>query len=496
MILLICTTAVVGLLLYWCMQPFFSVVRHIPEPKRWPLLQYNVDFIRTKDKLPLLRKWACMFKDGIFKVNFPKLSTGFIINIIKPEHMRYVLGNPGYFERTGNLKKLFPLMGDGILTSSGKAHAFQKKLMAKAFSVDHIKLYVPRMNHHARRLIERWVEKIGAVKEGKNLEVQEDCSNAVFDIFCDTGFGHHYDALNCNNDVVRVFKEQVDTVTDLGKRFLYATFSFEWLKYFKINILDFSRAKTKRCEEIVEDIIAKKREILSDDSEFDRQTDLLSMLMKARDDETNTGFTDKLLRDNVITLMVASFETTGCAIPWVLYMFAMNLDAQVKARGEINTIMRGREEFEPGDISRMTFFNACVKEALRLHSPIPFVFRKTKQKCSIGGYEIPPNTAIMGNIMSNHRVEETYERADEFLPERFLNGSGASVAASYTTFGYGPYSCIGQHFAMVEIKVLVMHLLRKFHFTADPEFRTYETTSFITIKARPQLTLRLTAVDV
>ena len=474
------------------MRPHFSVLRHIPEPTRWPILQYNLDLMMSKDKLPMIRNWAKSFKDAIFKINFLKVSNfGYWIHIARPEHIKYVVGNPALFTRGESLRFFFPLMGDGILTSEGKEHSFQKKLMAKAFSVEHIKRYIPKMNFHAKRLINHWMAMIEDQEVGRNIEVQDDCSNAVFDIFCDTGFGHHYDALKCDNDVVTLFKQQIDTVTDVKNRILFNMLSF--LKYFNINAVDMKRKNTERCKEIVEDIITKKRELLAkdEDDESDKHDDLLSMLMKARDDETKTGFTDKLLRDNVFTLMVASFETTGTAVPWIMFTFAMNQEEQYAARKEINNTLGDREDLEPDDLSRMTFTNACIKEALRLNPPVSFMSRTSKQKCVIGGYQIPANQLIFANLMSTHRQDDVYERPDKFHPERYLNGSVPSVPASYVTFGYGPYSCIGQHFAMVEIKVLVISLLRKFHITADPQFQKYSTKTFITIKANPPITLRL-----
>ena len=494
MYLVIFGTVVLALIIYLILKPHLGELRYIPEPPRWPLLTYNTDFMYAKDKLALWIKWAKVFKDGVFKMNYPRFGyPGYHVYITKSEFVKQMFGNTKNFTKSKGRKILFPLMGDGILIAEGKDNAYQKRLLLKAFTPDHVKTYIPAMNVHAKRLIQLWNSEIDGAKEGKNIALQNDFSNLVFDIFCDTAFGHNYDSLSHQSDIVRIFKEQMDTVSDLRNRILVNVFPFlQHLPFF--SGLKIAKKNKERCQKIVEELVLKKKELLSKSDNPDKHNDLLSMMIKAHDDETKTGFTDKLVRDNIFTLMVASFETTGAALPWVMYTLAMHPEEQKLARSEIAKVIEGKDDIEPADISNMPYLSACIKEAMRLHTPVPLVCRVAKQATEIGGYKIPAGQAIWSLLLAVHRQEEIYPEPEKFRPERFMSGA-PSIPASYVTFGYGPYNCIGQHFAMMEMKVLVAQLLRKFDFLVDPEFRKYDCSSTVTIKPRRDLTLRLVPID-
>ena len=451
-----------------------------------------MDIIFASDAYECWKHWSRRYRDGLYKLCMVDIfHGGYGVVVSHTKHMRYVLGNPSLFKKDKFFKTLFPLMGDGVLSSNGKEHAFQKRLLGKAFSPDHIRKFMPVMNDHAKRLIDVYKHEVGDDKTGKNIEVQHHLSNIVFDIFCDTAFGHNYDALTSDNDVVNIIKRQIDTFANLKYQSLRVVLTALWLaKPFEKYYQDIDRV---RVEQIVDDIILKKKEALAVEEESERHNDLLSMMIKARDDETRARFTDKLLRDNVFTLILASFETTGTAIPWVLFALATNTEKQDLARMEIMEIMEDQTDIDEEGMSRLKYTTACIKEALRLHTVAPLTSRVATKDVEIGGYKLKAGTVLYPCFLATHHQDDIYENSDEYLPERFLLTT-EQTPCSFVAFGYGPYSCIGRHFAMVEIKIILCHILNNFYVTADPDFQRYNRTSMVTAKTDRPITLRLTPI--
>ena len=474
---------------YWCMRPHLSCLRHLPEPPRWPLLQYNFDIFKATDIIDFFMQLSNRFKDGVYKINFIKLSEyrGYMIFTSRPEHLKTMFSYPKLFTKPLYFKKFFPLTGDGLLTSTGKEHAFQKKLLAKLFTAGHVTRYTPIMNHHADRLLTLWKDEIGDDRRGKNIELQHYMHNVVFDIFCETAFGFHYDSLTSNHDVVQLLKEQISTMTNFKGKFLYSV--FRYFKFLPFSFYDMEQQKLDRCRNVLEEIISKKKEILALSEDQSESADFLTMMIKARDEETKTGFTDKYLRDNLFSFLLASFETTGTAIPWVLYALAMNINEQEKARKEILSVLDGQHQIEDGHLSEFSYFTACIKEALRLYTPVPFGGRVTEKETKLGTYDIPAGQMIVPNFSAIHRQEDVYENPDCFNPGRFLTGVPFPPGA-FVPFGYGPYNCIGQHFAMLEIKVIVARILQTYSVVADEGYRSYNKQALITVTASPPITLR------
>ena len=495
MYLLIAFTFLLAYLVYWCMRPhYFSGLSLLPEPPRWPIIQYNWDMIFAYDTYKCWARWAQSY-DGLYKLNFLNpFKGGYRVVVANAQHVKHVLGNAALFDKDDFFQTLFPMMGNGVLCSNGKEHAFQRRLLAKAFSPDHIRKFSPLMNNHAKRLIEVFKKEIGDKEEGENVQVQLHLSNTVFDIFCDSALGHHYDALTSQSEFVSIMKRQIDTFANLKTQALLVIFRFLLLGKLvdKFMFGDKNRDRLK-LEEILDETIRKKKESLAADEDSERHNDLLSMMIKARDDDTNAGFTDKLLRENVFTLMVGSFETTGTAIPWILYSLATNIDKQDLARQEIIGLIRDGDDIDADGISKLSYTTACIKETLRLHTVAPMTDRVAKQDINIGGHNIKAGSPILVSILGVHHQKDVYKDPDEYVPERFLENTKMPLG-SFVAFGHGPYNCIGRYFAMMEIKIILFHILKNFHISVDSEFLKYKRNSLITAVTDRPITLRLTPI--
>ncbi len=171
------------------------------------------------------------------------------------------------------------------------------------------------------------------------------------------------------------------------------------------------------------------------------------MLLLARDEDGNP-MTDRELRDELVTLLVAGHETTSAGLAWAFELLMRNPARAREARGELAA----------GD---RAYLDAVVKETLRIRPVISGVGRVVRgEPFQLGGYSLPPGIEINPTIGAIHRRGDRYPDPDEFRPERFLDGD-APDTYTWLPFGGGTRRCLGASFATFEMAVVIARVLER-----------------------------------
>ncbi len=201
---------------------------------------------------------------------------------------------------------------------------------------------------------------------------------------------------------------------------------------------------------VVYEIIAARRR------EPGRDTgDLLSMLLAARDETTGEGLTDRELRDQVFTFLIAGYETTAVALAWTAFVLGGHAEADHRLRDEVAGVLGDRPP-TVNDLPRLAYTRRVVEEVLRLYPPVYAVARDARERDEIGGYHIPAGSTIILSPYLTHRHPDFWPDADEFDPDRFTNDrSEDRPRFAWFPFLGGPHQCIGQEFAMMELVFVV-----------------------------------------
>jgi cytochrome P450 family 110 len=211
----------------------------------------------------------------------------------------------------------------------------------------------------------------------------------------------------------------------------------------------------KRREEIDKLIYAEisERRLKKDDL----RTDILSLLMSARDDN-GQQMTDKELRDQLVSLLLLGYETTAGVLAWLFYLIHSHPTVKDKLREELDNL---GEDANPESIVQLPYLTAVCQETLRIH-PIALICtpRMVKDKVEIAGDKYTSGTILVPSIYLAHRRAETYSEPDKFQPERFLNQK--YTAYEYLPFGGGYRGCIGSAFSMYEMKLVLATILSDF----------------------------------
>jgi cytochrome P450 len=177
------------------------------------------------------------------------------------------------------------------------------------------------------------------------------------------------------------------------------------------------------------------------------RTDILSLLMQARD-EDGQPMTDDELRDELVTLLLAGHETTATSVAWAIERLVRAPEKLARLVAEIDAgVEQGGERYA----------NAVVNETLRVRPVVPVVARVLRQELELGGYRMPAGTRVMPSIYLTNRNPSVYEHSAEFLPERFLENAPDTFA--WIPFGGGIRRCIGASFAQLEMKLMLRTML-------------------------------------
>jgi cytochrome P450 len=218
----------------------------------------------------------------------------------------------------------------------------------------------------------------------------------------------------------------------------------------------------RELETVVYQIIAERRQTRRDES------DLLSMFLAARDDETGTGMTDRQLRDEVLTMLLAGHETTSLALSWTYYLLSRHPDVERSIADEVDRVI-GDERPSFAHIDRLTSTRRTIEESLRLYPPAWGFSRRALGDDEVGGYRIPKGSLVFLIPFVVHRRPKLWPNPDRFDPDRFApEHESTRPRFAYIPFGGGPRGCIGNQFAMVEAQLIVAAIAQRYRIELVP----------------------------
>ncbi|XP_068085148.1 cytochrome P450 4c3-like, partial [Anabrus simplex] len=234
----------------------------------------------------------------------------------------------------------------------------------------------------------------------------------------------------------------------------------------------------KKCIEILHGfsnkvIQERRREMLEKKSVADkhlkgrrRRLAFLDLLLEYSQD--GDGLSQDDIREEVDTFMFEGHDTTSAAISWTLFLLGSHPHVQRKVVQELDDIFYNTDRpFTMKDLHDMRYLDCCIKEALRLYPSVPLVARQLNEDVILGNYKVPAGTTALIVIYMLHRCSDTFPDPERFMPERFLPDQWqARHPYAFIPFSAGPRNCIGQKFAMLELKAVLSTVLRRFYIEA------------------------------
>lgn len=377
------------------------------------------------------------------------------------------------FEKSFGYQILAYLLGEGLLTSDGEKWKQQRKLMQPAFHRERLKNLVDVMAAEAMKLSAEWKNK-------RTTNFSIDMNRLTLEIISKTMFSEDVE------DMAQQISHSVTILNDgASKRITNPLRLPRWIPTPENKRM---KKHLSIMDEILYGIIDNRKGKTSRQS-----VDLLDMLISASDDE-GKSMDRKQVRDEAMTIFIAGHETTAVSMSYIFYLLARNPEEKERLREEVRSVCPdGPIGFE--DLSRLIYTKQVVEEAMRLYPPAWILGRRSVRELELGGYRIPAQTNLLIPIFHLHRDERYWEQPDDFRPERFAPELRNEINRyQYMPFGAGPRTCIGNHFAMMEMQVILATLVRDFDFEL-PAGIELQPQAQITLRPEPQITLKIQSLS-
>jgi len=431
----------------------------------------NFDFGRTlraaRDPLPLLL--------SLYEEHGPIFATRLlhhpVIFMLGPEANHYItVSHPENFHwRESSFGDLIPLLGDGLLTIDDAYHDRARAIMMPAFHREQVSASVEAMIAEATPAIER-------LRPGQVVDVYEWMRGLAMRIAMRALLGLDPDEAGKGAAAAEHFERALGFYgIDFHLRLLRGPGS-PWSKMVA------SRAV---LDEIVHDEIGRRRA-----NPDPGRMDILSLLLSVRD-EAGEGFTDKEVRDQVMTLMFAGHDTSTSTLTFMMHELARHPDVVEKLQEEQDRVLGDETPSIDKLEKEMPYLEMVMDEVLRLYPPAWIGPRRAVRDFEFGGYTVRSGSYVNYCSWASHRIPEVFPDPEAFIPERFTRERKAALPrGGYVPFGGGRRICIGKRFGQTEVKLVATMLLQRLRLDAMPG-RTMTVRQMPTLSPRGGLPMRV-----
>lgn len=347
-----------------------------------------------------------------------------------------------------------PLLGNGLVTSTGDFWVRQRKLSQPAFHLNQLRRFSPTMARCVHDMLARWQTRSAA---GGTFELHTEMMSLTQRIVGLTLFG-----LDLGDGDAAAAQAVNDSLAIAGERVNRGALVVPLAVPTPGN-LRYRRA-LRALDGIVYDIIARARRA-TDGAE---EATLLRLLMDARDEDTGEAMTDRQLRDEIITQYVAGHETSALVLTWAF--FFLDRHPEVAARVTEEVLALG-ETHAPTleQLDQLTYTRMMLDEVMRLRPPVWAQTRVTHEDDALLGYRIPADSIVLFSSYFCHRHPDFWDEPEAFRPERFSpDAVKKRHRYAYVPFSAGPRACIGKRFALYEITLALALIIARYRLELSP----------------------------
>ncbi|XP_022919069.2 probable cytochrome P450 4s3 [Onthophagus taurus] len=373
-----------------------------------------------------------------------------VLFVTDREFLKLLLGTTKIMNKDNTYEQIEPWLGTGLLTCKKEKWEKTRKVLTPAFHLQVLESYICNFHQPITNLI----KKLETYVTKDSFDVYPVITLCTLDVICETAMGTTINAQNNEESTyVKSVKEMLRIVQDRSQSV--------W-KIFHVGFLlsrDYWKQKRalKVLHEFTKNVIDKKRlEKINDvKKNFNEKKKLsfIDLLLEA-------NINDKEIAHEVDTFMFAGHDTTASGISFLLYCLSKHKQVQDKIIDELFHIFGEDDRFPTlQDFNEMQYLNLVIKESLRLYPPVPVYIRSSDVDIELGKWTIPKKVSIAIFPYGYHRNPDLFENPEEFIPERF---NTEMEPFTYLSFSLGPRNCIGQKFAIFEMKAIISRILRRF----------------------------------
>lgn len=342
--------------------------------------------------------------------------------LLVKRHARYNKG-PGF-------ERVKMLLGNGLIVSDGDVWRRSRTMIQPAFSRQKVHDLTDIMLDCARTLDKRWT---AAVDAGETINITEETNRFALDLIVISTFGDDaapWVATAGNNPFEFLSRDSARDLTVVMR-----------VREVRQLLLDLIHARRSRARE--------------------QHFDFMSMYLAARD-KAGQPFSDEELLDELITLIVAGFETSANTLNWAWYLLASHPDIEQAVIEEAGQHMPNAAAVSHANASAMVYTQQVLEETLRLYPPVWLFTRRSHREDDIASFDVPVGTDIYLSPYLLHRTDRFWPDPDAFEPARFEVSDAPKKDRPYFPFSLGPRRCLGEYFSFLEMKIHLALLLPRY----------------------------------
>ncbi|MDJ0749609.1 MAG: cytochrome P450 [Woeseiaceae bacterium] len=337
-------------------------------------------------------------------------------------HSKYRKG-PGF-------ERVKMLLGNGLIVSDADVWRRSRTMIQPAFNRQTVHRLLPVMVECTDRRAVRWA---AAARRGETLNITEETCDFALELILISIFGDDY---------------ETRIVSDGENPFAFLS---------RDSTRDLSVVmKVRHLRELLTSIIKHRRA-----GRGSQHFDFLSMYLEATDKQ-GKRFSDRELLDEIMTLIVAGFETSANTLNWVWYLIARHPDVEQKLVDEAGRIVPNVSSITGENLAAMQYTQQTLEETLRLYPPVWLFTRRSHADDKLDEFDVPPGTDIYLSPYILHRTDHYWPEPERFDPDRFAPADKPKKDRPYFPFSLGPRRCLGEYFSFVEMKVHLGLLLPRF----------------------------------
>lgn len=427
-----------------------------PGPPGVPFFGQSLNF--SRDPLAFLSRLARDYGDiAYFKLG--SVDTYFLNH---PDYVREALiAQRASFSITPYRARLELVVGQGLFASRGELHARQRRLMQPVLRKSRVEAHINQMAALAQRTRDRWLA-------GGEVDIADEMTKLAMFVATKVLFNHEIEG---DSDEV---SRNLTVVMEAFVRIMSPFLSFS-LQLPLPSTLRFRRA-VRELDAVIYRMIEQRKNARAEGE------DLLSLLMRAKDDETNLFMNEKQLRDELLTLLIAGHETTANLLIWTIYLLAQNPEADAILHAEAKSVLGGAPGYDAARLDRLTYTKKVLLEGLRIYPPSWFFGRAALADVRLGPYAVSKGSVVLLSQYVMHRDHRFFDEPERFRPERWTDEFQAKLPrGAFFPFSAGDRHCIGEGFAWQEALLILATLVERWRFALVPGQR---------IRPMPSLTLR------
>ncbi len=416
-----------------------------------------------QNPLTILGKYNAEFGDT-FRFYLGGLKEAIVT--IDPAVIQHVLktNHENYHKSDIQVKRMGHFLGKGLLTTEGEAWKTQRRLIQKGFSPKQLDALSAIMQDSLADSLRRFDSEIAK----GSVDIYPHMMEITFSMVARSLFGARLQ----EQDIALVS----DTICTVQEFIVKQTLQPYLNPWFEISgdLRKHDEMRAKADAVLMADIKRRRNEPPADD--------LLQTLLDARYTD-GEGMPDELILSESMQLLVAGHETSSNSLSWLLYLLSSRPDVLQRMREEFDAVL-GDRPLGHADVPKLEYSTQVMQESLRLYPPFWMIDREAIADDRVGDTVIPAGSTVIVYVYGAHHAPAHWPNANEFDETRFIKGNDKlRIPFTYFPFGGGPRGCIGLHYAMLQILMILSEVLRRYEFDVQPG-QTIEERAMVILRPK------------